>query len=130
VRALVRRLASAASARVARAGRRLAQLGGALRAHAPAARLAARRARLATLARALERDGAHAIALRRERLAALAARLDALSPLAVLGRGYAIAHAADGRVLRSAREVAPGDALTVRLGEGEVDATATRVRER
>jgi exodeoxyribonuclease VII large subunit len=129
VRALARRLAGAAEANVARAGRRLAQLGGALRAHAPAARLAARRARLGTLARALEREGAHAVALRRERLAALAARLDALSPLAVLGRGYAIAHGADGRVLRSAREVSRGDALTIRLGEGEVDATATRVRE-
>jgi exodeoxyribonuclease VII large subunit len=129
VRALARRLAGAAAARVARAGRRLDLLAGALRAHAPAARLAARKARLATLARALEREGAHAVALRRERLAALAARLDALSPLAVLGRGYAIARAADGRVLRSAREVAPGDAFSVRLGEGEVEASVTRIRE-
>jgi exodeoxyribonuclease VII large subunit len=128
LRALTRRLAGAARARAARAGRRLALLGGALRAHAPAAKLAAWRARLETLARALEREGAHAVALRRERLAALAARLDALSPLAVLGRGYAIVRAADGRVLRSAREVAPGDALRIRLHEGEVEATATKVR--
>jgi exodeoxyribonuclease VII large subunit len=127
--ALRRRLASAAGARVARAGRRLAQLAGSLRAHAPAARLAARRARLDTLARALEREGMHAVALRRERLVALAAHLDALSPLAVLGRGYAIARGADGRVLKSAREVAAGDALTLRLHEGEVEATATRIRE-
>jgi len=129
VRALRRRLAGAAGARVARAGQRLARLSGALRAHAPAARLAAQRARLATLARALEREGARAIALRRERVAALAARLDALSPLGVLGRGYAIVRAADGRVLRSAREVAVGDAVSIRLHEGEVEATATAVRE-
>jgi len=129
LRALRRRLAGAAGARVARAGRRLAQLGGALRAHAPAARLEARRARLETLVRALEREGAHAAALQRERLAALAARLDALSPLGVLGRGYAIARTADGRVLRSAREVAPGDALRIRLHEGELEATATGIRE-
>jgi exodeoxyribonuclease VII large subunit len=113
---------------VARAGRRLEQLGGALRAHAPKARLAARRARLDTLSRALEREGAHALALRRERLAALAGHLDALSPLAVLGRGYAIARLPSGEVLRRARDVAPGDAFTVRLGEGEVDATAARIR--
>jgi len=130
VRALGRRLAGAALARVARAGRRLDALSGGLRAHAPAARLAARRARLATLARALEREGVHALALRREKLAALAARLDALSPLAVLGRGYAIASDAGGRVLTHARDVAPGDALKVRLHEGELEATATRVRER
>jgi exodeoxyribonuclease VII large subunit len=128
VHALRRHLVGATRARTARAGRRLAQLAGALRAHAPAARLAARRARLDTLARALEREGAHALALRREKLAAAAAHLDALSPLAVLGRGYAIARAADGRVLRRAREVAPGDTVTVRLHEGEIDGRVTAVR--
>jgi exodeoxyribonuclease VII large subunit len=128
-RLVARRLARAAAGRVALAGRRLDRLAGRLRAHAPAARLAARRARLATLARALEREGAHAIALRRERLAALAARLDALSPLAVLGRGYAIARRPSGEVLRRAAEVAPGDPFTLRLGEGELDASVVRRRD-
>ena len=127
-RALRRRLASAAGARIANAGRRLEKLVGSLRAHAPGARLAARRARLETLSRALERDGAHAVALRRERLAALAARLDALSPLAVLGRGYALARSPGGQVLRRASDVAPGDAFTLRLAEGELDATVVKVR--
>jgi exodeoxyribonuclease VII large subunit len=128
-RLVARRLARAALGRVALAGRRLDRLAGRLRAHAPAARLAARRARLDTLARALEREGMHAVALRRERLAALAARLDALSPLAVLGRGYAIVRAADGRVLKSAREIARGDALVVRLAEGEVETRVTATRD-
>jgi len=127
-RSLRRRLAGAAGARLARAGRRLEKVSGALRAHAPGARLAARRARLETLSRALEREGAHAVALRRERLAALAAHLDALSPLAVLGRGYAIARLPSGQVLRRASDAAPGDAFTLRLGEGELEATATKVR--
>jgi exodeoxyribonuclease VII large subunit len=127
-RVLRRRLASAAGSRLAHAGRRLEKLAGSLRAHAPGARLAARRARLETLSRALERDGAHAVALRRERLAALAARLDALSPLAVLGRGYALARLPSGSVLRRASDVAPGDALTLRLAEGELDATVVKVR--
>jgi exodeoxyribonuclease VII large subunit len=125
-RTLRRRLARAAEASVGRAGRRLDKLAGALLAHAPAARLAARRTRLDTLSRALEREGAHAVARRRERLAALAAHLDALSPLAVLGRGYAIARRPSGEVLRRARELAPGDPFTLRLGEGEVEATAKK----
>jgi exodeoxyribonuclease VII large subunit len=129
-RSLARRLGLAARARLARAGRRLDQLAGGLRAHAPGARLAARRARLGTLSRALEREGAHAVARRRERLAALAAHLDALSPLAVLGRGYAIARLPSGEVLRRAADAAPGDAFTLRLGEGELDAAVTRVRRR
>jgi exodeoxyribonuclease VII large subunit len=128
-RLLLRRLARAATGGVALAGRRLDRLAGRLRAHAPAARLAARRARLATLSRALEREGAHAVALRRERLAALAARLDALSPLAVLGRGYALARRPSGEVLRRAADVAPGDPFTLRLAEGELDATALRRRD-
>jgi exodeoxyribonuclease VII large subunit len=127
-RVVARRLARAAAGRVALAGRRLDRLAGRLRAHAPAARLAARRARLDTLSRALEREGAHAVALRRERLAALAARLDALSPLAVLGRGYAIARLPSGEVLRRAADVAPGDPFTLRLGEGELEARATSGR--
>ncbi len=129
VEASRRRLAGALDARLARAQQRLAERVGALRAHAPAARLASRRARFETLARTLEREGRRALALRHERLAVHAARLDALSPLAVLGRGYAIAHGADGRVLRRATEVAPGDDLRVRLAEGEIDATATGIRE-
>jgi exodeoxyribonuclease VII large subunit len=124
-----RRLAGAVDAHVARGQRRLAELVGSLRAHAPAARLAARRARFETVRQALDREGHAAVSVRRERLAVLAARLDALSPLAVLGRGYAIAHGADGRVLHRAAEVSPGDALRVRLHEGEVEATTTRVRE-
>jgi exodeoxyribonuclease VII large subunit len=51
-------------------------------------------------------------------LAARAGRLDALSPLAVLSRGYAIARLADGRVVREAREVAAGDRVEVRVHEG------------
>ncbi|MEN8162178.1 MAG: exodeoxyribonuclease VII large subunit, partial [Myxococcota bacterium] len=107
---------------------RLAELVGALRAHAPAERLVARRTRFEAVERTLRREVRDGVTRRRERLALLAARLDALSPLAVLGRGYAIAHAADGHVLHRAAEVAPGDALRVRLHEGEIEATANRIR--
>ncbi|GHJ50260.1 exodeoxyribonuclease 7 large subunit [Catellatospora sp. TT07R-123] len=51
------------------------------------------------------------------------ARLRALSPAATLARGYAIVQRADGHVVRAAGEVAKGDALRVRLAEGEVAAT-------
>jgi exodeoxyribonuclease VII large subunit len=56
----------------------------------------------------------------RERLALAAASLDALSPLGVLQRGYAIAQDASGRLLRDAATVAEGDAVSVRLAKGKL----------
>ena len=47
------------------------------------------------------------------------ARLRALSPAATLQRGYAIVQRADGHVVRAAGEVQPGDAVRLRLAEGE-----------
>ena len=57
----------------------------------------------------------------RQRFGGLASKLDALSPLKVLGRGYAIPRRADGTVVRSAGDVAPGDGLTLRVADGEIN---------
>jgi exodeoxyribonuclease VII large subunit len=48
--------------------------------------------------------------------------LDALSPLAVLERGYAICQTADGRVVREASAVAKDETVTVRLHRGRLEA--------
>ncbi len=56
------------------------------------------------------------------RLAAGAARLDALSPLKVLERGYAVARTPDGRVLRRVSQFARGTAFRLRVTDGEVPA--------
>lgn len=64
--------------------------------------------------------------IERRRLALVAARdaLRALSPLATLERGYAVARTADGRILRDPATVAAGDSLQVIVARGSV---ATRV---
>ena len=63
---------------------------------------------------------------RRQRFSALAAALDAMSPLKVLGRGYAVARSQDDTILKSGREVAPGDRVSVTLSEGGFDAVVER----
>jgi exodeoxyribonuclease VII large subunit len=51
-------------------------------------------------------------------LNALSARLQSLSPLAVLDRGYALVLAADGSLVRSSTQLAPGETVTTRLADG------------
>jgi len=71
--------------------------------------------------------GAQAVSRRREKFAALAASLDAMSPLKVLGRGYAMARNDDGGILKSWRDVSPGDRAAVTLGEGGFTCTVDKV---
>ncbi len=58
---------------------------------------------------------------KRSALAARGAKLEALSPLAVLGRGYSLTWSAQGKLLRDAGEASPGDALKVTLHKGALD---------
>ena len=57
----------------------------------------------------------------RERLGLAAASLDALSPLGVLQRGYAIAQDASGKLVRDAASVNAGDEVNVRLAKGRLN---------
>ena len=66
---------------------------------------------------AAERD---CVAGENRRFAAAAAALDALSPLKVLGRGYAVAQNGEGTVLKSAADVAAGEPIRVRLAQGSL----------
>ena len=59
------------------------------------------------------------------RLGGTAGRLDAISPLKVLGRGYAIA-SSRGKILTRASQVKAGDPMTVRLSEGEINCEVTK----
>ncbi len=57
------------------------------------------------------------------RFAQLTAKLDAMSPLKVLGRGYAMVQSEKGEVLRSAEQVELGEQVRVRLGQGSLQCT-------
>ena len=63
------------------------------------------------------------------RFAALASALDALSPLRVLGRGYALAQTESGEVLRSAAQTAPGARIRVRLARGQLVCDVAETKE-
>ena len=87
----------------------------------PRLALGERRARLESLrSRAVAALRAH-LAASSAALGEAAARLDGLSPLRVLERGYAIVRAPDGRLVTHAAETTRGEALEVRFQDGKID---------
>jgi exodeoxyribonuclease VII large subunit len=119
VAALAQRLAAAGNAQRLRRAGAVDRLAARLR--APRADLAGQR--LEALERRLARAVREALAQRGRRVESAAAALALVSPQAVLDRGYAIVSSADGGVLRDAARARPGDALSVRLASGRLDAT-------
>ena len=71
----------------------------------------------AALRQSLTRDG--------ERFAVLSGKLHSLSPLAVLGRGYAIAYDSQGRIIKRATDVQAGERLRLRVADGEIACVKT-----
>lgn len=94
------------------------------------------RARIGKFRRALEDNSSklrarldRVLIARRRRFETLKVQLDERSPFQLLERGYAIAYDSAGRVLRSDKQVAVGEQISVRLAHGEVDASVLRKRE-
>jgi exodeoxyribonuclease VII large subunit len=93
----------------------------------PLERIQDRQRRLDELASRAERAVRHRLRLIRRHADGLAARLDALSPLAVLSRGYSLTQrTADGQVVRDAGQLSPGDEIRTRFSKGEA---TSRVHE-
>lgn len=92
----------------------------------PAEVLRQRSDRLHDLHRRLQAGVVATLSQNTRQLAALARTLNAVSPLATLDRGYAIAFDQHGRTLRSNAALQTGDPIRVRLKEGEFTANVTR----
>jgi len=126
---LEQRLGSLLRLRLAGDSARLQDLAARLAARSPVLRLRDLRLREQQLTTRL--DGAMQQALQRlgQRLALAQRGLHAVSPLATLGRGFALAtRARDGALLHAADEVEVGESIRVRLGRGALDATVTTRR--
>lgn len=66
----------------------------------------------------------------RERFSRLSAALDAMSPLKVLARGYAISMTDSGRIVRKTEDVALGDKLTMQVQDGKIRCTVDEIERR
>jgi exodeoxyribonuclease VII large subunit len=96
----------------------------------PAARVGRAVEKLAALRHRLAHGAQGAVARNRGRLQPLVAQLDALSPLGVLARGYALAwKLPDRELVREARQLRARDELELRFGSGAAFATVKRVKD-
>ncbi len=107
---------------------RVKQLHSQLQQHSPIYQLRSQQQHCVDLGRRLQRQMTVLQERRRQRLATSSRALDAISPLATLHRGYAIVETPDnGRVVREASQVAAGDTIRTRLGQGQLLCTVNKV---
>ena len=109
---------AAITAHLRRQQDRVASLTAAVLRHDPRQALAQARERLEALRSRLQRSLERTLQRGVVRIGALDARLNSLSPLAVLDRGYALVLDAGGSVVRSVAQLTPGDPLVTRLADG------------
>lgn len=70
----------------------------------------------------------HRLRRQRDRADHLGQTLHLVSPLATLGRGYAIVRGPSGTIVRNAGVLTPGDPISARVGRGEIQAEVTSVK--
>jgi exodeoxyribonuclease VII large subunit len=108
----------------------LASLAAGLRFASPLRRIQTDRQRLDDFARRGWSALKHRVMLDKSHLQGLDRRLEALNPLAVLGRGFAvITRQKDGRLVSRVSQAGPGQALRVRVSDGEFGATVSQDKE-
>ena len=78
--------------------------------------------RLDNLSYMLETAYKNGAAEKKRQLAECAAKLEGLSPLGTLARGYSVAKGKDGKVIKSVSQVCGGDMISVRVSDGEITA--------
>ena len=116
-------MAVAMENRIRRAGERLANLSGRPVLKSPLASFESRRKALELLQnRLLSAQSGH-ISRNRQRFVAQVSKLDAMSPLKVLTRCYAMAAKEDGTIVRSVKDVKPKDPIAVRVSDGTIVAS-------
>ena len=96
----------------------------------PIGYLRERKQRLLSVEASVAASIEHRLLRERSEIGRIAASLDALSPLKVLARGYAVATNSDGKAIRSPREVSAGEKLTLRLSEGKLSVKVEGIRKK
>jgi exodeoxyribonuclease VII large subunit len=122
------RMAEAAERRLRLARQRLDQLATRPALRRPLQRIHDLEQRLDDAAARLARAAKLQLSQAGQKLAEVSARLETLSPLQVLARGYSLTHTADGRLVRDPAGLRPGDLLLTRVAGGTIRSLVTEAR--
>lgn len=79
-----------------------------------------RRMTLVLSSERLMTSAAHVNEIKKHALSALSGKLEALSPLAVLSRGYGVVSSEEGKLIKEIADVSVGDKITVKVRDGEI----------
>ena len=116
-------MAVAMQTKIKRAGERLDNLANRPVLKSPLAAFESRRKALELLEKRLLSAQSGNLAKQRQRFVAQVSKLDAMSPLKVLTRGYALVAKEDGQLVRSVRDVKPKEPIAVRVSDGTIVAS-------
>ena len=116
-------MAVAMQTKINRAGERLENLAGRPVLKSPLASFESRRKALELLENRLLSAQSGNVARNRQRFVAQVSKMDAMSPLKVLTRGYAMVARQDGTIVRSVADVKPKEPIAVRVSDGTIVAT-------
>ena len=122
-------MASAMNRQLRGARQHLAVLAGSPALQSPVGYLNQKRKNLELLKNRLVSAENQNLSRNHQKFIALTAKLDAMSPLKVLSRGYAMTQTADGGILRSVQQTNTGDTITVSLSDGQLTAQVLDVKE-
>jgi exodeoxyribonuclease VII large subunit len=95
----------------------------------PDAYLRQRKESLNAMTNRLVAGQSRSVALKRQRFVGLTSKLDAMSPLKVLTRGYAMTQTEDGELLKSVKSVGIGESIRVSLQDGCITAQVSNIKE-
>ena len=90
-------------------------------------RLSHNRMRLDYATSSLRREICNLVAVKRSKLEMLSHKIEVLSPLSILDRGYGILTTKDGKTLRSVSQVKVGDCMEIMLADGQISACVKEV---
>ena len=123
-------LATALQRQIHAARRHLKVLAGSPAMQSPTRYFDLRRQKLTHLQSRLSAAQQQSLGVKRQRYVAFAAKLDALSPLKVLSRGFALVQTEDGMLVQSAKQVQSGQSLDITLSDGVLHTVITDIKEK